>query len=112
MRRQGLFHLTGADVEATPDDDVLDGPGDPQVAGFVQAADIPGTPPALVHGGGGQIGALPVLEQAAGTAVLDLAFTTGGSRLAIVDDAQVYPGDGGRPPGGDPPARGGPPRDE
>ena len=93
VRQQHVLHVAGVDVEATPDDEVLDPVHDVEVAVGIEVADVAGVHPPLAHRQCGGLRVLPVALHHPGRPDAHLAGLTGRHRLAeLVDDAQLDAG--------------------
>src|SRR5215831_11430614 len=84
MGAEQVLDLPRAHVLALADDDVLLAPGDAEVAGFVDDAEVLGAEPAVGREGGGVERRIGVAEEAFGAPREDLALDARGYGGAVV----------------------------
>ena len=94
MLVEDLLDLTGVDVEAAPDDEVLLAVDDVVVAVVVHPGHVAGLEPAVDEGGGRLVGLVPVALHDIVTPDGDLAVLAG-SHVApvVVDQPELHAGD-------------------
>jgi hypothetical protein len=84
---QHVLDVAREDVEAAPDDEVLQPVHDVQEAVLVQVPDVAGVQPAVPHRPRGQLRVVPVAEHHPRPVDADLAVLAGRHRLSFeVDD--------------------------